>query len=388
MTVEARDEPRQARREREADYAARWRDGAWLGQTLTTVAGERYTLIYQGRPGTGSGPDFRDAVLLTQMGVRVCGDVELHLRARNWQAHGHHHDRRYNGVVLHIVARGASGDSTTRRQDGGVAPVVALPAVGNAPRHGGWPCQSLNWTNPPGALAGLLRSLGEARLHERAAALGVALRNPTPPSSALNWSHRDVTLWLALAEALGYGRDRETLRDSGWRLITGSSTASMEGKPNSRLDAKRGDGLRHCLERWRARGPWSALESLLWSGSEREAAQRFSHALSAASDNAISPGRSAILTVNVALPFALAIADISDDGELARRALGVYARTPGLPSNTITRLLTRQLGLPRLPSGAQAQQGLHHVWARWCREKRCEGCPLATQIKIAATAGF
>ncbi|MGH2486148.1 MAG: hypothetical protein ACRDHE_09070, partial [Ktedonobacterales bacterium] len=69
--------------------------------------------------------------------------------------------------------------------------------------------------------------------------------------------------------------------------------------------------------------------------------------------------------------------DRTEDDELARRVHTIYAAQPGLPSNTITRLLTRQFGLARLPAGAQAQQGLHHVWARWCREKRCEECPLS-----------
>jgi hypothetical protein len=41
-------------------------------------------------------------------------------------------------------------------------------------------------------------------------------------------------------------------------------------------------------------------------------------------------------------------------------------------------VMARQLGLPRLPAGAQTQQGLHHVWATHCREKRCAGCPCAT----------
>jgi hypothetical protein len=60
---------------------------------------------------------------------------------------------------------------------------------------------------------------------------------------------------------------------------------------------------------------------------------------------------------------------------LARAAVGALL---GLPSNQITREMTRQLRLPRLPAGALAQQGLHHLWSRACREKRCDICPCAS----------
>jgi len=33
----------------------------------------------------------------------VQGDVEIHLRQRDWKSHGHGGDSRYNGVVLHAV---------------------------------------------------------------------------------------------------------------------------------------------------------------------------------------------------------------------------------------------------------------------------------------------
>ena len=390
-----------AKRAREAEYAHRWRAGVWVGRTLTTLTGERYTLLYQGRPGTGTGPDFRDAVLSTSAGERLCGDVELHLRARNWTAHGHHQDARYNGVALHVViARGSADERATRRQDGEFAPITVLPEEDDAPRGGPlWPCRSLGAAPSRGALFVVLRSLGEARLHERAATMSAALaQSPAPPVSVYHWSRGDALLWLALAEGLGYGRDREAMRAAGWQMLI----STVEGAPHParsgeeqrhtpRLDSRRLDGLGRCLERWRAEGPWSELEAVARLGDEDDAAERLVRALVSASGGAISAGRAAIVTVNVVLPFALAMAEQLEDEALARRALAIYVRVRGLPSNTITRLLGRQFGLERLPSGAQAQQGFHHVWAHWCREKRCESCPLASLrggITIAATAGF
>ena len=229
-----------------------------------------------------------------------------------------------------------------------------------------------------------------------------------PPlrTNDLNWSNADITLWLALAEALGYGRDCEAMRDAGWRLLSRSHSREERGyggEARPRLDTRRLEGLSRWLSRWRDTGPWREME--LWlreddkragspsprgSGGQAVRPNRLSAALAAGSGGAISPGRAAIVVVNVVLPFALAMAERTDDMTLERRVRAVYAGMPGLPSNTITRVLGRQFGLARLPSGAQAQQGLHHVWAHWCREKRCERCPLASLasgITIAARAG-
>ncbi|MGH2515526.1 MAG: DUF2851 family protein, partial [Ktedonobacterales bacterium] len=114
-----------AGREREAACAARWEAGAWRGATVATERGESYQILYEGRRGGPSGPDFRDAILVCADGSRVLGDVELHLRASGWRAHGHERDPRYNQVVLHIVfhplAPGAPPE--TRLPTGGAAPI-------------------------------------------------------------------------------------------------------------------------------------------------------------------------------------------------------------------------------------------------------------------------
>ena len=91
----------------------------------------------------------------------------------------------------------------------------------------------------------------------------------------------------------------------------------------------------------------------------------------------MSSGRALILAASVALPFAVAAARTEDDADLQARAQEVFARLPGLPSNAITRTMREQLALPRLPGRARAHQGLHHLWAAHCREKRCAECPCA-----------
>jgi hypothetical protein len=62
---------------------------------------------------------------------------------------------------------------------------------------------------------------------------------------------------------------------------------------------------------------------------------------------------------------------------MAARLWAAYRALPSLPGNQITRAMIRQFGLGRAPAGACAQQGLHHLWAEHCREKRCDTCPCA-----------
>ena len=80
----------------------------WAGQrfpaaALVTCHGVPVRVLHPGRRGRGPGPDFRDALVAAPSGGVLRGDVELHLRASDFLAHGHHRDERYDGLVLHVV---------------------------------------------------------------------------------------------------------------------------------------------------------------------------------------------------------------------------------------------------------------------------------------------
>ncbi|HEX6798803.1 MAG TPA: DUF2851 family protein [Ktedonobacterales bacterium] len=357
-------------REREAAYAARWAAGDWRGATLATAAGDVYTVVYEGRRGGPAGPDFRDAVLLDGRGEHVCGDVELHLRASGWRQHGHDHDPRYAGVLLHLVVHPPREPETTGSPlPGGrrvpIALIGAPPAAASSPL----PCAGYTARIGPRAMREMLASAGDARFEQRVAGLRAAIQAEMTRTG--RWDTPNRALAVALAEALGYGRDRALLRATGERLIRGTAQSGMRGDDLPLVERARLRGLDALFARWRAHGPWDVLRARLVAGTPRTAGEELAQALAVPGGD-VSRGRALILTANVVLPFAAAA-----EPALTERARVVYATLPGLPSNAITRLMSRQLGLPRLPAGARAQQGLHHLWATVCREKRCVECPCA-----------
>jgi hypothetical protein len=350
---------------REAELAARWAAGAWRGATLRTLSGATYRLIFEGRRNGGPGPDFRDAALETADGARLLGDIELHLRARDWLAHGHHTDARYNRVVLHVALDAALSFSPL--MNGRDVPIVCLnftqAAMYPAPD---WPCADLSARIGPVALRTLLLWAATERFETRVRVFEDEPRSGGSGVQAPCWSAADCVLWVALAEALGYGQHRDGLRQAGIRLLAGDALNLDDA---GRSEHIRLVGLLTLWERWRSTGPWQPLHAALISGPTPVI-----RALRV-SGGAISTSRARIMAANVVFPFAAALAAQIGDAALADRARSTYLALPGLPSNQITREMMRQLGLARRPDGAAAQQGMHHLWARWCHAKDCARCP-------------
>jgi hypothetical protein len=101
-----------------------WQKRAARQAEFRTSGGRRVRVLYLGRAGTATGPDFRNALLEIEGAGLVQGDVEIHLRQQDWEAHGHHNDPNYNGVELHAALEVAP--ATTHLQSGQQAPVVSL----------------------------------------------------------------------------------------------------------------------------------------------------------------------------------------------------------------------------------------------------------------------
>ena len=79
-----------------------WQHLLLNGTELTTERGKPLKIVYPGRINDDRGADFRDAVIATD-GELVKGDIEVHVKSSDWQAHRHHRDPVYNRVILHVV---------------------------------------------------------------------------------------------------------------------------------------------------------------------------------------------------------------------------------------------------------------------------------------------
>lgn len=91
--------------------------------------GRPVRVLNPGRWNLLGGPDFRQARLRFGVGEDapvVTGDVELHLHASDWDAHGHVRDRAYDDVVLHVVLFPPPPGSVTLGAGGRSIPVLAL----------------------------------------------------------------------------------------------------------------------------------------------------------------------------------------------------------------------------------------------------------------------
>jgi len=397
---------RSSKHEYEEDVARRW----WalpLDVNLPLTNGESCQLLYAGRQGSSPGPDIRDAILsftsyhsgkeyatANNQVENIVGDVEIHIRATDWFAHQHHTDARYNNVVLHIVLI-CDNSRPTLRQDGTIIPTCSLndvsPTTSNR-QPVQWPCHHVIAQLHEAERAHLLVLAGRLRFEIKTQAFFELLSNARP--SAI-FSAYDVCLIPALAEALGFGRDRAFFRAAGLHLIGAVTTIPdpLGRAPQpSPLDNHRMHMLRSLVERWRTTGAWETFHQALLPTTPNSAC------LTPQRDDASVPtrqlaglhqlrnifhglgtARTDILICNIVLPFAAAVAQRDNYPALGEYALNLYSTYPGLSSNQITRSMCKQLLLKNEPKGACQQQGLHYIYAQTCREKRCHECLIGKQ---------
>src|SRR5688500_265953 len=90
--------------------------------------GRRLRIVHPGKWNLLGGPDFGDA--RPRFGDpsdrETMGDVEVHLHASDWDAHGHARDPAYDRVVLHVVLFPPENGHVTRGVAGREIPILAL----------------------------------------------------------------------------------------------------------------------------------------------------------------------------------------------------------------------------------------------------------------------
>ncbi len=102
-----------------------WKYQKLPGPNCKSSKGENIVILNPGMHNHNAGPDFFNAKL--QIGGQLwAGNVEMHVKASDWYAHGHETDANYDNVILHVVWE---DDVAVFRKDGTEIPTLELKHV-------------------------------------------------------------------------------------------------------------------------------------------------------------------------------------------------------------------------------------------------------------------
>ena len=397
-----------------------WKERAARLTNLRTEAGKRVRVVYPGRSGTSAGPDFRDALLEVEGVGLVTGDVELHIRQRDWKSHGHGEDPNYNGVVLHGALEVNSEE--TRLENGVHAPVIDLsalleegldrdvgmdvsepgPGTANVQQLDLWQVLGRRGVARPASwdeAGAVLDQAGDERFQLKAQWLSECILADGP----------DQALYQAMMEGLGYSSNRRPFIELASRApYQAVSEAAGRIPPEERfgalwgwLDAcsgfaeaesplPKGIGPAMKQEEWRLfrvrpanhprrriMGAASILDRFLERGLAvglREMVAELRPARLAEGLCVPAPigpafvglGRAKDLAVNAVMPFMHAWAEVSGREPGPDAPLALYHLFPRLTDNELYREMAAQLLPPnwrKVANTARRQQGLLHLSA-------------------------
>ena len=80
-----------------------WANLNFNQSSLQTEDGLDVEILFPGEINHLDGPDFFNAKIRIGNLVHF-GSVEIHWHSKEWYTHGHHIDKNYNSVILHVVA--------------------------------------------------------------------------------------------------------------------------------------------------------------------------------------------------------------------------------------------------------------------------------------------
>ncbi|MGQ9661833.1 MAG: DUF2851 family protein [Kiritimatiellia bacterium] len=195
-----------------------WYDPRWRPQLLRTSANEPVLIEHPGRWNLEAGPDFLDARLVVGTEHRrLRGDVEVHIRPRDWLDHDHDRNPAYSRVVAHVTY--FQGTVPPDRLPAGAVQIalaeglrsnptfsfesVDLTAYPYAPLPRSLtPCAAALAAFPPDEKGAILEAAGQERLRSKAERFALAIRTVGP----------EQVLYEETMSALGYKHNRHQFR--------------------------------------------------------------------------------------------------------------------------------------------------------------------------------
>lgn len=194
-----------------------WESRSFDARDLQTSNGSAIRIVHPGLRNSNQGPDFLNATIEIDK-VRHRGHVEIHVDARDWYRHGHHKDKHYNPVILHVVL--STKHKSILRQDQTEIPEVCLGSRLSPvflergsqllDKAKELPCSGFVRGIPEEIGQRLLDNLGRDRMAAKVTHFCHLLRNP-----ALDWMQ---LLWEEVAAGFGGRVNREVFREMARRL--------------------------------------------------------------------------------------------------------------------------------------------------------------------------
>lgn len=249
-----------------------WADPALRPPVLISNDGQTVTVESPGRWNLEAGPDFIDAVLRIDPGARrVRGDVEIHIRPADWDAHQHSGDPRYGRLVAHVTYFPGAPQpdlppgtlhlalrDNLRNCPAFSFEAIDLTAYPYGERSPHPPCSDAMRRLPPEAREVILDAAGEERLRRKSERLAGALRETTPHQAlyaetfaALGYKHNRAPFGL-LAARLPLDRLREAANGrpcDAYALLCGVA-GLLPAKTSPAWDRETRDFVRNLWDFW------------------------------------------------------------------------------------------------------------------------------------------
>jgi Protein of unknown function (DUF2851) len=193
-----------------------------LFRKLLVVEGKQLAISSPGWWNLEAGPDFRNAELYLN-GIRLTGDVEIHLNSSDWYAHRHHLDPRYNQVILHVVLY--RSHKVCISEDGRHIPELEMKdylieelkllqkripvyEFPFGPEKNVRLCRKFLEEHEDAAIERILDSAGESRMQHKKEQFGKTLRS----------TNFNQAFYQSLMEGMGYKQSRYAFRELAHRI--------------------------------------------------------------------------------------------------------------------------------------------------------------------------
>nr|MDK2850577.1 hypothetical protein [Candidatus Cloacimonadota bacterium] len=183
-----------------------WDEGH-LQYDLKAISGLSIKVIYRGQFNTGRGPDFKNAIIAIN-GQEFRGDIEIHFKTTDWQAHNHQEDSYYNQVILHVVLEHNVPYAQTIKENGETCEIMSLKNQLSEDIQKLW--QEHKEYKTPAVYCDLLSAIDSDRLISILHLAGKRRFEAKCKrfNAALSLSNFDQILYEGIFEALGYSKNK------------------------------------------------------------------------------------------------------------------------------------------------------------------------------------